>query len=99
MSQDKRWIRYCLLLMQEEEQSLFEIDKGTLGNFYQNQVDKFIQDKKRQKEKELKEIEKEKIKEKRQKEIEELKKKNIKKVLYLLTNPYLLSQNKKLLLI
>ena len=75
MSQDKRWIRYCLLLMQEEEQSLFEIDKGTLGNFYQNQVDKFIQDKKRQKEKELKEIEKEKIKEKRQKEIEELKKK------------------------
>ena len=75
VNQDKKWIRYCLLLMQEGEQSLFEIDKNTLENFYQNQVDKFIKDKQRQKEKELKEIEKEKIKEKNQKEIEELKKK------------------------
>ena len=75
MSQEKRWIRYCLLLMQEEEQSLFEISEDILENFYKEQVDKLIQDKKRQKEKELKEIEREKIKEKKAKEIEELKKK------------------------
>ena len=74
MSQEKRWIRYCLLLMQEEEQSLFEISEGILENFYKEQVDKLIQDKKRQKEKELKEIEREKIKEKKAKEIEKLKK-------------------------
>ena len=80
MKQQKKWIRYCLLLMQEEEQSIFEIDKDTLKEFYQNQVDALIKEKKRQKEKELKEIEKEKIREKNQKEIEELKKKeNIKK--------------------
>ena len=75
MKQQKKWIRYCLLLMQEEEQSIFEIDKDTLKEFYQNQVDSLIKEKKRQKEKELKEIEKEKIREKNQKEIEELKKK------------------------
>ena len=75
MSQEKRWIRYCLLLMQEDEQSLFEIEENILENFYKEQVDKLIQDKKRQKEKELKEIEREKIKEKKAKEIEELKKK------------------------
>ena len=75
MKQAKRWIRYCLLLMQEEEQSLFEIDKDTLKEFYTNQVDALIKEKKRLKEKELKEIEKEKIREKNQKEIEELKKK------------------------
>ena len=75
MKQQKKWIRYCLLLMQEEEQSIFEIDKDTLKEFYQNQVDALIKKKKRQKEKELKEIEKEKIREKNQKEIEELKKK------------------------
>ena len=61
--------------MQEEEQSIFEIDKDTLKEFYQNQVDALIKEKKRQKEKELKEIEKEKIREKNQKEIEEHKKK------------------------
>ena len=75
MKQQKKWIRYCLLLMQEEDQSIFEIDKDTLKEFYQNQVDALIKEKKRQKEKELKEIEKEKIREKNQKEIEELKKK------------------------
>ena len=75
MKQQKKWIRYCLLLMQEEEQSIFEINKETLKEFYQNQVDALIKEKKRQKEKELKEIEKEKIREKNQKEIEELKKK------------------------
>ena len=75
MKQQKKWIRYCLLLMQEEEQSIFEIDKDTLKEFYQNQVDALIKEKKRQKEKELKKIEKEKIREKNQKEIEELKKK------------------------
>ena len=75
MSADKKWIRCCLLLMLESEQSLFEISKETLGDFYQVQVDKLIADKKRQKEKELKEIEREKIKEQREKEIEELKKK------------------------
>ena len=75
MKQQKKWIRYCLLLMQEEEQSIFEIEKDTLKEFYQNQVDALIKEKKRQKEKELKEIEKEKIREKNQKEIEELKKK------------------------
>jgi len=61
--------------MQEEEQSIFEIDKDILKEYYQNQDDALIKEKKRQKEKELKEIEKEKIREKNQKEIEELKKK------------------------
>ena len=75
MKADKRWIRCCLLLMLEKEQSLFEIDKKTLGDFYQTQVDNLIEDKKSQKKKELKEIEREKIKEQRAKEIEELKKK------------------------
>ena len=75
MNADKKWIRCCLLLMLESEQSLFEIDKETLGKFYQDQVDKLIADKKKQKEKELKEIEREKLKEQREKEIEELKKK------------------------
>ena len=50
MKQQKKWIRYCLLLMQEEEQSIFEIDKDTLKEFYQNQVDALIKEKKRQKE-------------------------------------------------
>jgi predicted RecB family endonuclease len=75
MSADKKWIRCCLLLMLESEQSIFEINKETLGDFYQAQVDKLIADKKSQKIKELKEIEREKIREKREKEIEELKKK------------------------
>ena len=47
MKQQKKWIRYCLLLMQEEEQSIFEIDKDTLKEFYQNQVDALIKEKKR----------------------------------------------------
>ena len=47
MKQAKRWIRYCLLLMQEEEQSLFEIDKDTLKEFYTNQVDALIKLKKK----------------------------------------------------
>ena len=72
MKADKRWIRCCLLLMLEKEQSLFEIDEKTLGDFYKEQVNKLIADKKRQKEKELKEIEREKIKEQREKEKEEL---------------------------
>ena len=38
--------------MQEDEQSLFEIEENILENFYKEQVDKLIQDKKRQKEKE-----------------------------------------------
>ena len=75
MKSDQKWIRCCLLLMSEKEQSLFEIDEKTLGDFYKKQVDNLIADKKRQKEKELKEIEREKLKEQREKEIEELKKK------------------------
>ena len=76
MNIDKKYIRYCLLLMMQGEQSLFEFDKNTLGEeFYQKQVNELIKDKKRIKEKELKEIEREKIKEQKQKEIEELKKK------------------------
>ena len=75
MSAEKKWIRCCLLLMLESEQSIFEINKETLGDFYQAQVDKLIADKKSQKIKELKEIEREKMREKREKEIEELKKK------------------------
>ena len=71
MSQDKKWLRYCLLLMQEEEQTLFEINKSTLEEFYQNQVDKFFDIKKKEKAKELKMIEREKI----LKEKEEKKKK------------------------
>ena len=51
MKADKRWIRCCLLLMLEKEQSLFEIDKKTLGDFYQTQVDNLIEDKKSQKKK------------------------------------------------
>ena len=61
--------------MLEGEQTLFEISKSTIGDFYQKQVDLFFERKKKEKEKELKEIEKEKIKEKNLKEKEELKKK------------------------
>ena len=75
MSQDKKWVRYCLLLMSEGEQTLFEINKNILEDFYQKQVDHFFDRKKKEKEKELKEIEREKIKEKNLKEKEELKKK------------------------
>ena len=75
MVKDKKWIRYCLLLMSEGEQSLFEIDKKYLGDFYKNRVNQFFERKKKDKEKELKEIEREKIKEKKFQEIEELKKK------------------------
>ena len=75
MSQDKKWIRYCLLLMSEEEQTIFEINKDILGDFYDKHVEQFFQRKKKDKEKELKEIEREKIKEKNLKEKEELKKK------------------------
>ena len=75
MTQDKKWIRYCLLLMSEGEQTLFEIDKNILGDFYDKHVEQFFQRKKKDKEKELKEIEREKIKEKNLKEKEELKKK------------------------
>jgi hypothetical protein len=75
MSQDKKWIRYCLLLMSEGEQTLFEIQKDILEEYYKDQVKKFFERKKKDKEKELKEIEREKIKEKIQKEKEELKKK------------------------
>ena len=74
MSQDKKWLRYCLLLMQEEEQTLFEISKSTLEDFYQKQVDNFFEIKKKEKTKELKEIEREKNKEKYLKEKEEQKK-------------------------
>jgi len=75
MSQDKKWLRYCLLLMQEEEQTLFEISKSILEDFYQKQVNNFFEIKKKEKIKELKEIEREKIKEKILKEKEEQKKK------------------------
>ena len=75
MVKDKKWIRYCLLLMSEGEQSLFEIDKKYLEDFYKNRVNQFFERKKKDKEKELKEIEREKIKEKKFQEIEELKKK------------------------
>ena len=75
MSHDKKWIRYCLLLMMEGEQTLFEINKKLLGDFYQKQVKLFFERKKKEKEKELKEIEKEKINEQNLKEKEELKKK------------------------
>ena len=75
MSQDKKWLRYCLLLMQEEEQTLFEINKSILENFFQKQVENFFVIKKNEKKKELKEIEREKIREKISKEKEEQKKK------------------------
>jgi len=75
MSHDKKWIRYCLLLMMEGEQTLFEINKKLLDDFYDKQVKLFFERKKKEKEKELKEIEKEKIKEQVLKEKEELKKK------------------------
>ncbi len=76
MTQDKKWIRYCLLLMSEGEQTLFEINKDILeGDFFKKNVDEFFKRKKKEKEKELKEIEREKIKEKNLKEKEELKKK------------------------
>jgi len=76
MSQDKKWLRYCLLLMQEEEQALFEISSTTLEkSFYQKQVGNFFNIKKNEKKKELKEIEREKIREKKSKENEEKKKK------------------------
>ena len=47
MSQEKKWIRYCLLLMLEGEQSLFEINKDTLEKFYDNQVERLIKEKQR----------------------------------------------------
>ena len=75
MSQDKKWIRYCLLLMMEGEQTLFEINKDSLDNFYEKQVKLFFDLKKLEKEKELTQIEKEKINEQNLKEKEELKKK------------------------
>ena len=50
MKQERKWVRYCLLFMSEEEQSFFEINKETLGDFYQIQVDNLIKDKKNQKE-------------------------------------------------
>ncbi len=75
MSKDKKWIRYCLLLMSEGEQTLFEINKDILEDYYNEQVKIFFERKKKDKEKELKEIEREKIKEKNLKEKEELKKK------------------------
>lgn len=75
MTHDKKWIRYCLLLMSEGEQSIFEINKNYLGDFYKNQLNQFFDRKKKEKEKELKEIEREKIKEKNLKEKEELKQK------------------------
>jgi len=51
MSQDKKWIRYCLLLMMEGEQTLFEINQKTLDKFYQSQVNLFFERKKRKKKK------------------------------------------------
>jgi len=75
MTQEKKWIRYCLLLMSEGEQTLFQINKDILEDYYKSQVKKFFERKKKDKEKELKEIEREKIKEKNLKEKEELKKK------------------------
>ena len=78
MSQDKKWLRYCLLLMQEEEQALFEISKSTLEeDFYKKQVGNFFNIKKNEKKRELKEIEREKIREKKTKENEEKKKKGV----------------------
>ena len=47
MAQDKAWIRYCLLLMSEGEQSLFEIDKKYLGDFYKKRVNQFFERKKK----------------------------------------------------
>lgn len=75
MSQDKKWIRYCLLLMSEGEQSFFEVPENYLEGVYKKIVDDFITYKKNQKKKELKQIEIEKIKEQKAKEEEELKKK------------------------
>ena len=75
MTQDKKWIRYCLLLMSEGEQTIFEINKKILGDFFDKLEKQFFERKKKDKEKELKEIEKEKIKEKNLKEKEELIKK------------------------
>ena len=88
MSLDKKWIRYCLLLMMEGEQSLFEINKEInkelLSDFYQEQVNLFFKLKKKDKENELMEIEKEKINEQNLKEKEELKKReNFKKESFL----------------
>ena len=76
MNQDKKWVRYCLLLMSEGEQTLFEINKDILEEgFFKKIEEEFFKRKKKDKEKELKEIEREKIKEKNLKEREELKKK------------------------
>ncbi len=75
MSQDKRWIRYCLLLMSEGEQTIFSIDKNIAEDYYKKQMEHFFERKKKDKEKELKQIEREKIKEKFLKEKEELAKK------------------------
>ena len=75
MKQDKRWIRYCLLLMSEGEQTLFEINKDILEDFYNLLVKEFFERRKKDKIKELKQIEREKRKEKYLKEKEELEKK------------------------
>lgn len=75
MKQDKRWIRYCLLLMSEGEQTLFEINKDILEDFYNPLVKEFFERRKKDKIKELKQIEREKRKEKYLKEKEELEKK------------------------
>ena len=76
MIEQRKYIRYCLLLMSEGEHSLFEIDKKDIDQkFYQDRVDAFFAAKKKEKEKELKEIEKEKIRQKIEKEKEEMKKK------------------------
>ena len=76
MNQDKKWLRYCLLLMQEGEQTLFEISKDILEKeFYEKQVNNFFEIKKKEKKRELKDIELEKRREKHLKEKEEQKKK------------------------
>ena len=54
MTQEKKWIRYCLLLMSEGEQTLFQINKDILEDYYKSQVKKFFERKKKDKEKELK---------------------------------------------
>ena len=51
MTQDKKWVRYCLLLMSEGEQTIFEIDKSILGDFFKTQVDKFSKEKRKTKRK------------------------------------------------
>lgn len=60
MKSEKRILKSCLMLMQNREQALFEIDKKILGELYDNQKQKFIERKKKEKEKELKDAAKEK---------------------------------------